>query len=504
MILASQEPVAAATLEVHMPPAASPAQGSRAGLITGLVVAVIIAVSMIVVAVYMTQKLNEADRTLSDLRDRDKPLLAESDITDPRVLALSAAKDQPQYQGLTSAMQIALAQSDQLSKLVGGNTTPDRAADVGRTALNDAGKRIDDLNAKKLVSTTLPKDNLITAISSLTDQVSGLATDKQDRDNQLKSADAKYQQLQAAQKAQLDDKDKLIQAANAKADDAAAQAKTAQDAATQAQQALAATANGDIKKIQDANAALTSQLQAKDKALLASNKAVAGYKTKLHQVRTNPSEPIIQHPDGNIIRVGENKTAFINLGKRQHVTTGLTFEIYDKEKGIPPLGDGLSDGGLPVGKGSIEVFNVGPDTSECRIIKLEPGQELVVGDLIANLVYDPTVKYNFVVYGDFDLSGNGIVSPTDAEIVKRLVTQWGGAVQDHVSIDTDFIVVGSEPVVHPVIDPNNANDVLRNKKDQEKRDQYQAVIASAGELSIPVMNQNRFLYFIGYYDQASR
>ena len=489
-----------------MPPAAPPMQGSRTGLIAALVVSLIVAVAMIVVAIYGFQKWNEADRALAELRDQHKPFIADPDLSDPRVQALNTLKDQPPFTGLPSAMQVSLAESDQLSKLVGGNTTPDKAADVARTALADAGRRIDELNTKKLVSFTLPKDTtLIAAVSALTDQLTGLAAAKQDVQNQLAASEKSKQETIAAQKAQLEAKDKLIQEANAKAEASATEAKQYQQQAADAQAALQASANNDMKKLQDTNAALTTQLQAKDKQILSDTKLIAGYKTKLHQVRANPTEAIIQHPDGNIIRATDYKTVFINLGQRQHVTKGLTFEVYDKNKGIPPLGNGLDEtNGLPTGKASIEVFNVGPDTSECRIIKVQPGQTIIIGDLIANLVYDPSVSYNFFVFGKFDLSNSGVPTPGDAEIIKRLITQWGGKTQQTVDLDTDFVVMGAEPVVHPISDPNNAGEVLRHNQEQADLKKYQDTIAAASQLGVPVMNQNRFLYFVGYYDQATR
>jgi hypothetical protein len=482
----------------------SPGTGSRAGLIAGLVVSVIIAVSMIVVSIFTAQKLSDSERALQELRDRDKPFVIETDITDPRVLALNQLKEQPAYAGLPTALQVSLAESDQLSKLIGANTTPDKAPDVARSALTEAGKKIDGLNAKKLVTFTLPKDNLISAVTALTEQVARLAAAKQDVQNQLAASEQKNQQTIASKKAELEAKDKLIADQTAKADAAVADAKKYQDDATAATAALQASANTDLKKTQDANAALTTQLQARDKAMSALTKSNAGYKTKLRQARVSANEPIVQHPDGEVIRVTENKTCFINLGERQHATKGLTFEVYDKTKGVPALGDGLSDVGLPLGKASIEVFNVGPDTSECRIIKVQPGQAIVIGDLIANLVYDPTVKYNFVVYGDFDLSGSGNFSPTDAEVIKRLITQWGGKVQDHVDVNTDFVIMGAEPAVPAIADPNDPGGVLKHQQALEKQQKYQAVVTSAGQFSVPVMNQNRFLYFIGYFDQANR
>ncbi|MCC6415330.1 MAG: hypothetical protein IT582_05435 [Opitutaceae bacterium] len=126
--------------------------------------------------------------------------------------------------------------------------------------------------------------------------------------------------------------------------------------------------------------------------------------------------------------------------------------------------------------------------------------------MIANLVYDPSTKYNFRVYGDFDMDGNGVATPGDAEIIKRLITQWGGNLTDRVSVDTDFIVLGKEPVL-----PNFTQDELLDAFNQQKLmtaqaalDAYLDVVRKAQDLHIPILNQNRFLYFIGYFDQAKR
>jgi predicted nucleic acid-binding Zn-ribbon protein len=486
-----------------MPPAASPVQGSRAGLITALVISVIVAVTMIVVAIHTGQMLTASERDIKDLRDKDKPIYIEQDVTDPRVQALNALKDQPGFTGLPSDLQVAMAESEQIAKVVGGNTTPDKTPDFARTVLKDAEKKINDLNAKKLISFTLPADTLTSAIPALTDQVAQLASANLDKQNSLTAAQQKLDETIKAQKAQLDAKDKLIQDANAKAESAMADAKKYQDEATAATAALTASTAEGQKALQATNAGLTTQVQAKEKQNVTLAKQVKALITKLRSARVSAQEPIIQHADGIIIRITGN-TCFINLGEREHVTKGLTFEVYDKYKGVPSLGDGLSDAGLPVGKASIEVFNIGPDSSECRIVKTQPGMQIVVGDMIANLIYDPSIQYNFVVYGNFDLTGSGVASTADADVIRRLITQWGGKVQDHIDVQTDFVIMGAEPVVSNVTDPNDPASVAHSDEQKKKHQAWVDVAAKAAELSVPIMNQNRFLYFIGYYDQAGR
>jgi predicted nucleic acid-binding Zn-ribbon protein len=488
-----------------MPPALPAAQGSRTGILVGLVASVIIAVAMIILAIFNGQKLSKAETELLDLRDAHRPFLAESDLGDTRVQALNQLKtdnENPSFAGLPSAMQVSLAESDQLAKLVGGNATPDKAIKIAQSSLADASKKVGKV--KDATGFNLPTDSLTGALASLSDQVIKLAGDLQAAKGQVDALQKQNQQILASQKGQLDDKDKLIAAANQNVDELQTKLKQAQEQTANAQAALQASATQSMKGLQDANAQQASQIQTKDKQILTQQKQLTGLKAKLKVARVSPTEAVIQHPDGTIIRVTDYNTCFINLGERQHVTKGLTFEVYDKAHGIPPLGDGMSDTNMPTGKASIEVFNVSPDTSECRIIKTQPGQQLVIGDLLMNLIYDPNTAYNFVVYGSFDLSNSGTASPGDAEIVKRLITQWGGKIQNDVDMDTDFVVMGTEPVVPAITDPNDAQQVLRHNEKQAQLEKYQAFIAKASQLSIPVMNQNRFLYFIGYFDQATR
>jgi len=118
------------------------------------------------------------------------------------------------------------------------------------------------------------------------------------------------------------------------------------------------------------------------------------------------------------------------------------------------------------------------------------------------------------VYGDFDLDNNGQASAQDAAVIKRLVSQWGGTLvpianpekpADSISVDVDFIVMGLEPVVPPkdetVTDPIIIAQIQKATEDQKR---YLDVRERAAQLGIPIMNQNRFLYYTGYFDQARR
>ncbi len=486
-----------------MPTVVSSTQSSRSGLITTVIASVTIAVIMIVIAVYFSTAASKSEKDLASLKVTNREMYPDGAPGDPKIVKLKQL--QSLFPGLNSALEISMAQSEQLAKMLGGNSTPEAAVNQAKSTLATAAKKIEEMNSQKVISFTFPANaSMSEVINALTTQLAQVAQDKKASDDQLVAARKSQTDQLAAQKAQLDDKDKQIAEAAAKV--AASEQKVAEVQAGIASGMTSVTQTGasKIKELQDTNAKLTTDLSNINAKFKASETMVTGLKGKLHQVRTVPGEAVIQQPDGAIITISDNNRCFINIGSRQSVTLGLTFEVYDKGRGIPALGDGLADTNMPIGKASLEVVAVGPNTSECQITKIQPGQQIVIGDHIANLVFDPNTKYNFFVYGGFDLSSSGGANPNDAEIVKRLITQWGGKIQDHIDVDTDFVVMGAEPVAPSGIDPNNPNDQLRQAKYRADLAKYQAQVLSATQLSVPIMNQNRFLYFIGYFDQAKR
>ena len=140
-----------------------------------------------------------------------------------------------------------------------------------------------------------------------------------------------------------------------------------------------------------------------------------------------------------------------------------------------------------------------PNSSECRVTRIAPSTNIIQGDPILNVVYDPNIKYNFLVYGRFDLDQNGVATQQDADVIKRIITQWGARVTDKLGVDTDFLVIGAEPVV-PVLTEEQQNDPLEVTKQQKATQElaaYQEVLKDAREMHIPILNQNRFLAFTG-------
>jgi hypothetical protein len=203
-------------------------------------------------------------------------------------------------------------------------------------------------------------------------------------------------------------------------------------------------------------------------------------------------------PDGKIILVDDqSKTVNINLGSSDHVYRGLTFAVYDRSQPIP------SDG---KGKAEIEVYNVGDSFSAARIIRSDKKNPIVVDDVIGNLIWSPTKSNTFVVVGDFDLNGDGTHDEDAAAKIRILIEKWGGKVADTVTVNTDYVILGTPP---DVLSKPTMQEVERYPNAMEKYERalqqaakYKDIQNQAQVLSIPILNQERFLYFIGYKTEA--
>jgi hypothetical protein len=480
-------------------------QGSRAGLLTALVISIIAAIAAIIFAIYFNVQLKSVQESSGNKLKEYNDIVAESALTSPDVTGLTALKGDP-ASGYSegTAFDIAIKQRNDLVQSITGSAPAD-ATGIG-TAIKSAS---DELAKTTAAGVKLPSehDNLVGALQATTALVtSGQAQIKKLQDD-----------LAAAQKGRTDSEAKVAAVTKEK-DDQLAAARAADQAELQKvndQYAARQSAIDDIKKLQDEDAkkaqdaaqAAQTQLAELNKQLDQAKADATKAQTKLAGLHIDASNAAVRQADGRIVRIPGSGICYINLGQGDHVTPGLTFEVYDKSEGVPGIpATATADEQLPQGKASIEITRVGTTSSECRIVRTSPGAVLTEGDVIANLVYDPNTKYNFFVYGKFDLAETGRPNDADAEVIKRLVTQWGGTVMDQVNVDTDFVVLGKEPELpsfskEELDQPLNADKLA---KAQAEVDKYHEIIQQARDLHIPVLNQNRFLYYVGYYDQAKR
>lgn len=202
-------------------------------------------------------------------------------------------------------------------------------------------------------------------------------------------------------------------------------------------------------------------------------------------------------PDGTIASIlQEENLVYIDRGRRQHIVPGMTFEVYDKATGVS-----RDDHGDLRGKATIEVVSMSEESSVARIVRRVSRKTILEGDIIANAVYDPNYKFKFMVFGDFDIDQIGQASTSDKLRIKTVITQWGGSLTDDLTYDTDFLVLGQEPKFPDALPPGtiDPDQISKHKAAVERFNEYSKLIAAAKSLSVPVLNQNRFLALVGYY-----
>ncbi len=205
-------------------------------------------------------------------------------------------------------------------------------------------------------------------------------------------------------------------------------------------------------------------------------------------------------PDGSVILVdSQEKIVHINLGIADRVYRGLTFSVYDKNQPIPKDGRG---------KAEIEIYNVGDTISTARIIRSETRNPIVVDDIIANLIWDSKAANTFVIAGDFDLNKDGTPDADATDKLRVLVEKWGGKVADSVTVNTDFVILGTPPAVgaKPTLEQMEIYPDAMEKYDRalKRLDDYKQVQSEAQVLWIPILNADRFLNFIGYKTQMEK
>lgn len=469
-------------------------QGSNKALVAWTAIMSIVAVAMLILTIYFYVDASKADDRMKNATDAVKKVVTTAVISAEadEIGKLEAAQSDAArgFQGM-SLFNVALAQRNALAKLIGSDDEA-LAATSAKAAIDKAkaaGATADSLsNAVQALIAQLEAAKA-TATSAAADS----AQSKQKLEETLKTTGEQIKKFSDdLAKINQEKIDALQQSQKMTADQASAFGTTASEIRKQLD-----AANESINQLNSQNASLGAQIE-KMKII------IAQLTDRLGEKRADPTRAVIQQADGRVIRVPGSGYVFIDLGTADHVTQGLTFEVYDRGEGIPPLGDPTTNLNLPIGKASLEVISVLPTGSECRIIRQSPGTAIAEGDLIANLVFDKNTKYNFVVFGNFDLDQNGVATAADAEVMKRLITGWGGRVVPEINVDTDFVVLGKEPTVPEKPKENDPIALAAYDKAEKEAEEYASISLRAREYRMPILNQNRFLYMVGYYESAKR
>ena len=236
-------------------------------------------------------------------------------------------------------------------------------------------------------------------------------------------------------------------------------------------------------------------LQATEKKLDDSDTLLQDALTKLEAIKPKPDqEAQAYEPDAQIVRIdSQNGIVYLDAGIKDHVYRGLTFAIYDRNKPIPENGEG---------KAEIEVFQVSEQVSAARIVKSDTKDPIAKEDIVANLIWDRNTPNQFVVAGAFDFNNDGLIDADGAQRIAELIERYGGTVANTITVDTDFLIVGAEPASlrRPTQQEMDIDPMAQQRYEMsaKKIEAYDQLLGKAGSLGIPVFNQKRFLYLIGY------
>ena len=203
---------------------------------------------------------------------------------------------------------------------------------------------------------------------------------------------------------------------------------------------------------------------------------------------------VVSRADGKIVKIvpGQNMV-LIDIGEGEHLPLSLQFEVFSPAERLTEH---------TKSKATIEVVRVRPKLSQCQIVRTARNKTIMPGDVVVNAVYDRQNRYIFRVIGGFDLDGSGDLDVGGTQSLEALIERWGGQVVSLLHVQTDFLVVGSEP--HVPIEPDGFDQAAVALYEQKRKEQaaYMQEQDRAMKLSIPILNHKRFLYLLGMGDRS--
>ena len=86
--------------------------------------------------------------------------------------------------------------------------------------------------------------------------------------------------------------------------------------------------------------------------------------------------------------------------------------------------------------------------------------------------------------------------------------RWGGTLDDDITVNIDFIVIGDTPkqLPRPTQNELDLNPAAQQRYEEslQKIEAYEAIAQKADLLSVPMFNQKQFYFLLGYETLASK
>jgi hypothetical protein len=462
-------------------------RGTSMGLVYGLVIFVILFVVATALAILFYSRTTKATETAAEANDRVAQLATQTEQGTEFFNELLA---QQQSTGTTIYGQLVQQRRTLLQDFVGeGVSSPAMALQRLRALGVPAGR-----GALAEIAT------LKSTIEAKEATVAEMERNREQRVNQYAELSQQFKELAANHVTEMQARSAELQ--SLRDDLAALQTRTN------------ASLDEQVKTHEQARQRMQEEVRAKQAEVVSKQTEIDRLTARIREMQAQFGQFMLEGPrveleaDGVISAVfPQENLAYIDLGQKDRVILGMRFEVFDQAKGVVlEASRGAGRVRNLRGKATIEVVRMTDHTSTCRIVRQDYGTQVTVGDLITNIVYDKARTFKFFVYGDYDLDQDNQYTLAEFEQVLGLIQQWGGeAIEDmkDLPLDTDFLVLGREPQMPRPIDPNETDPIIITKYQQDLQavKDYQRLAAQAAGLSIPVLNQNRFLTLVGYFNR---
>jgi len=444
------------------------------GVLVALVVFVLTTVFLLVMTIVLYAGKDEAQLKMNEAEARLAEFITASQRSDDTARALQQAASNERE----SLYGYLLKRGGDVAEFVSGNRSADLAA--MRAALEVP----DDANLKDFMA------GLRRQLKAKTDEGSGLGVQLGEAKKQRESLETELATARANARREAE-------AIRAEIASYRAASETLRDEVTDARSAIERTKEDREARHRSQVAQMQEEVDTlrADRSVLESR--IAALQSKVDAMNIRPKDPA-ELVDGRIVAIdpGANQV-FIDLGRRNRVVPGMTFEVYDDANAI---GSTDGRGGTNRGKASVQVIRVDEGTSTAKIVRSTTGRPVVRDDVLANAVFDPDYRYRFLVHGKFDVDGDGKPSDSEADYLKSRIVEWGGEVSEGSSLtgDIDFLVIGVLPPMPAPLPPDASEaQTLAALELRNARDSYDRLFQQAVDAKIPVLNWNRFQVLTG-------
>ena len=445
------------------------------GLGVGIAVTLlgIATLGLFVFSIIMWSKANAQEKRANEYESRTSEFVSDGERNQDAVVRI---KDQAK-QGKKSLVGYLMATQGELMQRVTGAAT-DTAKDID-------GKFGEAAKGTNILSLYRSSQTEITSLKSQLDQAKADA--ERARQDQVAES-ARVKEIERS-------KNEALAAINKELDDY----KTQVDVLRESINGYKMKSDERVQRITDEfgteKTAMQSQLDTLQRDTVVANSRIARMEGELKGKRfVGESEYALV--DATVIGMNSGDgTATINVGRKDKLRIGMTFEAYSDAADIRPDD---KTGEYPAGKASLEVVNMDDHSATVRILREKRGNPLVRGDVVANAVYDPKKVYKFVIYGAFDANRDGRATLLEADDWQAKITGWGGKVLPDLSGEVDYLVLGERPVLPPepaATAPVEAVEEWLRVKQAAQR--FDDLFKKATETSIPILNENRLRTLIG-------